>query len=114
MSARALLRNPTRRCASPASSRSRRWLDFNSAAIFVVNCLLHPRPIGLAKSLRRRATSAEAKLWAAIRQPRLHGLKFKRQFPLGTFVADFACPEHHLIVEVDGSQHGDAGARRRD
>ena len=33
------------------------------------------------------------------------GLKFKRQVPIGSYIIDFVCMEHRLIVEVDGSQH---------
>jgi very-short-patch-repair endonuclease len=35
----------------------------------------------------------------------LDGVKFRRQFPIGPFVADFACLEHRLVIEVDGGQH---------
>jgi very-short-patch-repair endonuclease len=35
----------------------------------------------------------------------LLGLKFRRQHPIGPFVADFACPERGLVIELDGSQH---------
>ena len=67
----------------------------------------------MARALRRRSTDAERKLWAQIRDRQLDGLKFKRQAPIGRYVADFVCPEHHLIVEVDGEQHGfDANVRR--
>jgi very-short-patch-repair endonuclease len=56
-------------------------------------------------------TDAERKLWSQIRGHRLMGLRFRRQFPLGGYIADFACPEHRLIIEVDGSQHGEAEQR---
>lgn len=60
-----------------------------------------------AKRMRKNMTDAELKLWNAIRAHRLEELGFKRQMPIGNFIADFACPKHKLIVEVDGSQHGD-------
>ncbi len=57
-------------------------------------------------------TDAELKLWNEIRAHRLMGLGFRRQFPIGGFIVDFACPDKRLIVELDGSQHAeDAGAR---
>ncbi len=59
----------------------------------------------VGRGLRRRMTDAEQKLWLELRDRRLNGLKFKRQAPIGDFVADFACLEHHVIVEVDGGQH---------
>jgi very-short-patch-repair endonuclease len=37
------------------------------------------------------------------------GLGFRRQFPIAGYIVDFACPQKKLVVEVDGSQHGDAG-----
>jgi very-short-patch-repair endonuclease len=58
------------------------------------------------RSLRRNATDAEALLWSRLRNRRLAGYKFRRQHPVGPYVADFACPESMLIVELDGGQHG--------
>ena len=57
--------------------------------------------------LRRQMTDAERHLWSRIRARQLHGFKFRRQYPIGPFVADFACLEAHLIIEVDGSQHAE-------
>jgi very-short-patch-repair endonuclease len=50
-------------------------------------------------------TDAERKLWFALRDRRLVGTKFRRQVPIGRFIADFACYELRLIIEVDGGQH---------
>ena len=61
-----------------------------------------------ARALRHDSTDAEAKLWAALRGRRLAGLKFRRQVPIGPFIADFCCEEHKLIIELDGGQHTDA------
>jgi very-short-patch-repair endonuclease len=58
-----------------------------------------------AKQLRREMTDAEKKLWHYLRAHRLRGRGFRRQVPLGPYVADFLCESHCLIVEVDGSQH---------
>ena len=60
----------------------------------------------LARRLRREQTPAEQKLWARLRNRRLAGRKFRRQMPLGKFVADFACYDARLVVELDGGQHG--------
>jgi very-short-patch-repair endonuclease len=60
-----------------------------------------------AKSMRRKMTDAELKLWNELRAHRLMGLGFRRQFPVGGYIADFACPEKKIIVEVDGSQHAE-------
>ena len=53
-------------------------------------------------------TDAEIRLWYHLRGHRLLGLKFKRQYPIGEYIVDFICHDHHLIVEVDGSQHLDS------
>ena len=58
-----------------------------------------------AKELRQTMTPAETILWQQLRNLQLDGLKFRRQQPLGPFIADFYCAEHRLIVEVDGSVH---------
>jgi very-short-patch-repair endonuclease len=59
-----------------------------------------------ARRMRKAMTDAEVKLWNELRAHRLTGLGFRRQMPVVGYIADFACPEHRLIVEVDGSQHG--------
>ncbi len=58
-----------------------------------------------AKRLRRRMTDAETILWSRLRRGQLNGWKFRRQHPVGPYVADFACVEGRLIVEVDGATH---------
>jgi BirA family transcriptional regulator, biotin operon repressor / biotin---[acetyl-CoA-carboxylase] ligase len=58
--------------------------------------------------MRRTATPAERRLWQALRKHQLGGLKFRRQMPLGPFIADFYCPAARLVVEVDGISHIDA------
>jgi very-short-patch-repair endonuclease len=57
-----------------------------------------------ARVLRRGMTDSERKLWSGLRAEQL-GVKFRRQHPLGNYVADFACLAPKLIVELDGSQH---------
>ncbi|MGJ7543045.1 endonuclease domain-containing protein [Variovorax sp. LT1R16] len=57
-----------------------------------------------AQVLRREMTDSERKLWAGLRAEQL-GVKFRRQHPLGNYIADFACLAPSLIVELDGSQH---------
>ena len=63
------------------------------------------RLVPLARKLRREQTSAEAKLWSVLRNRQLEGLKFRRQHPIGAYVADFCCEEIGLIIELDGGQH---------
>ena len=54
-------------------------------------------------------------MWDALKAKRLGGYKFVRQFPIGSYFADFLCRKHRLVVEIDGSQHIDyAYDRMRD
>ena len=55
-----------------------------------------------ARALRREMTDSERKLWTGLRAEQL-GVKFRRQHPLGNYIADFACLDPMLIVELDGS-----------
>jgi very-short-patch-repair endonuclease len=66
-----------------------------------------PRRIAHLRSrrLRRDQTDAEAKLWSRLRNASLNGAKFRRQFPIGEFIADFCCPESRLVIELGGGQH---------
>jgi BirA family biotin operon repressor/biotin-[acetyl-CoA-carboxylase] ligase len=57
-----------------------------------------------ARVLRREMTDSERKLWSGLRSEQL-GMKLRRQHPLGNYIADFACLDPKLIVELDGSQH---------
>ena len=68
----------------------------------------------LARSLRGSLTKAEAVLWAHIRRGALNGWKFRRQHPVGPYVADFACVPAGLIVEVDGATHSTSEQQARD
>jgi len=58
-----------------------------------------------ARRLRRNQTNAERILWFRLRDRRLAGWKFRRQFPIDRFIVDFFCADAHLIVELDGGQH---------
>ena len=66
-----------------------------------------------ARSLRRDATDAERELWQRLRNHQLAGAKFRRQVPVGHYIADFLCADARLIVEVDGGQHSDAADAAR-
>ena len=67
-----------------------------------------------ATALRRTQTSAEARLWRALRGARLNGFKFRRQHPIDRFVVDFVCLKAKLVVEVDGATHGSPAALGHD
>jgi very-short-patch-repair endonuclease len=57
-----------------------------------------------ARLLRINMTDAERKLWSLVRRKQLQGFRFRRQVPLGRYVADFACMSARLVIELDGGQ----------
>ena len=58
-----------------------------------------------ARNLRNNMTSPEVLLWHYLRRNQLSGHRFRRQHPIGRYIADFACIEQRLIIELDGGQH---------
>lgn len=61
----------------------------------------------IARRLRRSGTEAERRLWQSLRGRQMHGLKFRRQYPISGSIADFACIEAGLVIELDGGQHNE-------
>jgi very-short-patch-repair endonuclease len=61
-----------------------------------------------ARSMRSEPTDAERRLWGRLKDRQINGWRFRRQHPIVPYVADFACVEARLIVEVDGGQHNDS------
>jgi len=62
-----------------------------------------------ARSLRNHTTDTEQYLWRYLRGHQLGGHRFRRQVPIGNYIADFACLEVKLIIELDGGQHQEQG-----
>jgi len=58
-----------------------------------------------AKKLRRTMTRAETLLWRHLKADRLVGLSFRRQTPMGHYIADFVAHSCKLVVELDGESH---------
>ena len=58
-----------------------------------------------AKELRAGSTPPERVLWSRLRNRRLGGFKFRRQHPIGAYIADFFCDEARLVIEIDSSYH---------
>ena len=63
------------------------------------------RFIARARALRGSQTSAEHKLWQALRNRKLQHWKFRRQEPIERYIVDFVCPDAKLVIEVDGATH---------
>ena len=67
----------------------------------------HPLPHAVrhAQELRKKLTPSEILLWEALRNRKFHDLKFRRQAPVGKYIADFLCTNPPLIIELDGAIH---------
>lgn len=65
-----------------------------------------------ARELRSELTTAERIVWSRLK--RIGVLKFRRQHPIGPFIADFACIAARLVVEIDGDTHSTDEERARD
>jgi very-short-patch-repair endonuclease len=58
-----------------------------------------------ARTLRKEMTDAEKVLWQVLRNRRFHGLKFRRQHPIQSYIVDFYCYQIGLVIEIDGHIH---------
>ncbi|MGH7781295.1 MAG: endonuclease domain-containing protein [Candidatus Binataceae bacterium] len=74
-------------------------------APIVRNQSVTARKLAFAKSLRRRMTPVEKRLWFALRGSKIAGLHFRRQQVVGNFIVDFYCEAARLTVELDGASH---------
>lgn len=73
----------------------------------------NPLIFGMAKDLRKNMTDAEKILWFHLKQ-NLEGFKFRRQHPLGIYIADFYCHKVKLVIELDGNIHDNAEVKIND
>ena len=69
--------------------------------------------MSIARRQRRTMTPPEVRLWVLLRRSPL-GIRFRRQHPIGPFVADFYCPAAKLVIEVDGMIHDSPAVAARD
>ena len=67
-----------------------------------------------AKTLRQTQTNAEGLLWDYLRDKQLDGHNFRRQQPIGPYIADFACMSQKLLIELDGGGHTERKAHDRE
>ncbi|MCX8996676.1 DUF559 domain-containing protein [Rhizobiaceae bacterium BDR2-2] len=79
---------------------------------------IDPRPRHRARTLRREMTKAERIMWDILRDFRPRGARFRREAPIGPYIADFVWLAARIVVEVDGHSHetddGKIHDRRRD
>lgn len=73
-----------------------------------------PRTRQFARAMRGTLTDAETIVWSRLQGRRLGGWRFRRQHPVGPFIADFACTRARLIVEIDGATHSSNSERGYD
>ena len=69
--------------------------------------------IRFARRLRREMSLPEVLLWEVLRK-RADGLKFRKQYPISNYVADFACLSRRLLIEIDGDNHSFGDRPQRD
>ncbi|MCP3474488.1 endonuclease domain-containing protein [Bradyrhizobium sp. CCGUVB1N3] len=67
-----------------------------------------------AKQLRRAMTRAETLLWRYLKANRMDGVGFRRQTPIGNYIADFVCFSSKLVIELDGESHDFEERQRAD
>ena len=67
-----------------------------------------------ARALRKNSTDVERILWSELRDHRLNGTGFRRQVPIGSYIADFLCHAAKLVIELDGGQHFSAHGEQAD
>ena len=72
-----------------------------------------PAILQRSRDFRHPLTRGKAKVWHGVRNRQL-GFKFRRQHPVGRFIADFYCAESKLVIEIDGDVHADPGQAEYD
>jgi very-short-patch-repair endonuclease len=75
---------------------------------------IKPQTRERARKLRTELTKAEAKMWNLLRDFRPRGARFRRETPIGPYIADFAWLSKKVVVEVDGDSHETAEGRAHD
>lgn len=65
----------------------------------------NPKLFEFSKIFRKTQTDAQDIIWQSLRNRKMLGFKFRRQHPLGKYIADFYCFEAKLVIEIDGGIH---------
>lgn len=61
--------------------------------------------IPVRRELRQNQTETEKIMWEKLRDRRFLNFKFRRQYGIGNYIADFYCSSLKLVIELDGGQH---------
>ena len=80
-----------------------------------ISCMAYvaAKTLRRARDLRGKLTNAEALLWPQLRRG-IRGLRFRRQHPIGPYIADFASIPVRLVIEIDGATHSTEKERLHD
>lgn len=70
--------------------------------------------VELSKELRKNQTEAEIELWSRLRGNQLSGIKFRRQYAIGRYIADFYCSKANVVIEIDGRIHNELDKKEYD
>lgn len=76
-------------------------MDYKDNLFYGASPLIYER----ARELRKKMTYAESLFWNEVSNKKNMGFKFRRQHPIGKFIADFYCHELKLVIEIDGGIH---------
>lgn len=90
-------------CASSPFARGR--VEIDEVIVYLTEIFNRSSEREKRKLLRNNMTEAERILWHRIRNRQIHGKRFRRQFSIGPYIADFYCPELRLVIEIDGDVH---------
>jgi very-short-patch-repair endonuclease len=71
------------------------------------------RSMRVSRAQRRAMSLPEVLLWRLLRRSP-SGVRFRRQYAVGPYVADFYCPPARLVIEVDGAAHSHGDRPQRD
>lgn len=76
----------------------------------IIHRMRNPIAQRRSRILRNNSTDAERFLWQHLRDRQIDGYRFRRQVPIGGYIADFACLDAKLVIELDGGQHQETRA----
>ena len=73
-----------------------------------------PQLVTNSRELRKNSTPQERKLWSFLKSSKFYRFKFRRQFPIGNYIADLCCVKSKLVIELDGGQHAEDLGKKYD